>query len=289
MEHRVSWLQKCLGLGPGRILDTCVLPVPLSRKTPGLSRLTRGASAAADRRIEKKEATFSDLIEDMDRARVDASLVVLYEGTDEFFRFAAQHPGRLFGLAYYDSLSPGRGLERVQALCGEHPVQILGVMTAMTRFGQDPRLRDFLPLYVFCAERGLPVQFCVGDDPTEEEAGRPMAFAVLARSYPRLKVVCQYNGSWRGDSLACLHRFPHLYLQVDGSSLDAVLRAVRGRRLLFGSDWQGREAGYFERVEAVRRLPWRQRRDVGWRTAVRVYSPRILSPSSEDHAQPSSR
>jgi predicted TIM-barrel fold metal-dependent hydrolase len=116
-----------------------------------------------------------------------------------------------------------------------------------------------------------------------------MAFAVLARSYPRLKVVCQYNGSWPGDSLALLHRFPHLYLQVDGLSLHAPLRAVGGDRLLFGSDWQGREARYFERVEAVRRLPWRQRQQVGWRTALRAYGPRILSPSSQNHLQPSSR
>jgi predicted TIM-barrel fold metal-dependent hydrolase len=211
-----------------------------------------------------KEAKLSDLIEDMDGAGVTASLVVLHEETDEFFHLAAQHPGRLLGLAYYDSLSPRRGLERVQALYHDHPALVLGVTTAMPWFRQDPRLRDFVPLYEFCEERGLPVQFHGGNDPAEA-APRPMAFAVLARSYPRLKVVCQYLAGWPGEARALLARFPNLFLQVDGLSPHALLRATGSRKMLFGSDWRGREARYFERVEAVRRLPWWQRQDVGWR------------------------
>jgi predicted TIM-barrel fold metal-dependent hydrolase len=290
MVHRLSWFREHPGLAPGRILDTQVCDVSLSRKVPGPFRHARVAPATAGQRPEETEAAkLSDLLEDMDRARVAASLVVLHEETDEFFRLAAQHPRRLFGLAYYDSLSPRRGLERVQALCGEHPAQILRVMTAMPRFGQDPRLRDFTPLYEYYGERRLPIQFRGGGDTTGEEADRPMGFAVLARTYLRLTVICRYTGCWRGETLALLRRLPNLFLQVDGLSVHALLRAAGGHKLLFGSDWQGREGRYFERVEAVRRLPWWQRQDVGWRTAVRVYGPRILSPSSHNHPQPSSR
>lgn len=290
MVHRLSWFREHLGLSPGRILDTQVCDVPLSRKVPGLFRHAGGALATAGQRPEESEAAkLSDLIEDMDRARVTASLVVLHEETDEFFRLAAQHPGRLFGLAHYDSLSPRRGLERVQALCSEHPAQILGVMTAMPRFGQDPRLRDFIPLYEYCGERGLAIQFCGGGDTTGEEADRPMAFAVLARTNPRLNVVCRYTESWCGEAITLLRRFPNLFLQVDGPSLHTLVRAAGSRKLLFGSDWRGREARYFERVEAVRRLPWWQRQNVGWRTAARVYGPRISPPSPRFNPQPSSR
>jgi predicted TIM-barrel fold metal-dependent hydrolase len=272
------------------ILDTQAYDLPLWRKLPGLFPHVRGDFATGDASPAQADDTkLSDLLEDMDRACVTASLVVLHEETDEFFGLAAQHPGRLFGLAYYDSLSPRRGLERVQALCGEHPAQILGVMTEMPRFGQDPRLRDFVPLYEYCGERCLPIQFCGGGDATGEEADRPMGPAVLARAYPRLTVICRCTGCWRRETLTLLRRFPNLFLQVDGLSLHALLRAVGPHKLLFGSDWQGRESRYFERVEAVRRLPWRQRQDVGWRAAVRVYGPRILSPSSQEHAQPSSR
>lgn len=290
MGHRVSWLRRRVGLDLGRIVDTCVLASPLSREGPGLSRLAHGAPPAADQRAEGMEgAKLSDLIEDMEQAWVTASLVVLNAETDEFFRLAAQHPGRLFGLAYYDSLSPSRGLERVEAFWNDHPDLILGVTTAMPRFGQDPRLRDFVPLYEFCAERGLPVQFYAGSDRTEEEACLPMALAVLARSYPRLKVVCQYHGSWHGETLALLSRFPNQFLQVDGLSISSPPRVTASRKLLFGSDREGRDPKYFERVEAVRRLPWWQRHNVGWRTAVRVYGSRILCPSVCSDTQPSSR
>ncbi len=288
MGHRVSWLQRRVGLGPGRILDTHVFEAPLSRKAPDLFRDASGTLAMADRHAEEMEARLSDLIEDMDRACVDASLVVLHEETDEFFHLAAQHTGRLFGLAHYDSLSPPRGLEWVQALCNDHPALILGVTTAMPWLGQDPRLRDFAPLYEFCAERGLPVQFHAGND-AAEGAPRLMALAVLARSYPRLKLVCRYHEGWRGEAVVVLNRLPNLFLQVDGLSLHTPLRATGSRKLLFGSDWRGREASYFERVEGVRRLPWWQRRNVAWRTAVRVYGPRILCPPARVDPQPLSR
>jgi len=76
---------------------------------------------------------------------------------------------------------------------------------------------------------------------------------------------------------------------VDGLTLHPLLRATGSRKLLFGSDRRGREASYFERVEAVRRLPWWQRRNVAWRTAVRVYGPRILCPPARVDPQPLSR
>src|SRR5574337_1152207 len=274
MTHRVSWLRGRLGLGPGRIVDARACDVPALPGAPGPARDAHEAPVAVGQHPEAPgRASLSDLIEDMDRAAVTASLVVLPE----------QHPGRLFGLAYYDSLSPLQGLERVRISCSDHPGLIVGVVTAMPRFGQDPRLRDFVPLYEYCMERGLPVQFHGGNDPGGEEAGRPMALAVLARTYPRLNVVCRSSGSWHGEALTFLHRLPNLFLQVDGLSPHALLRAAGGRKLLFGSHWRGREAGYFEQLDAVRRLPWRLRQDVGWRTAVRVYGPRILSASSCFH------
>jgi predicted TIM-barrel fold metal-dependent hydrolase len=228
-------------------------------------------------------AGLSDLIEDMDRAGVTASLVVLPEHTGEFRRLAEEHPGRLFGLALYDSLSPLQGLERVRTSCRDHPGLIVGVATAMPRFGQDPRLRDFVPLYEYCMERDLPIQFHGEDAHEGKEVARPMALAVLATTYPRLNVVCRSSGNWHGEPLALLHRLPNLFLQVDGFSPHALLHATGGRKLLFGSHRRGREARYFDQLDAVRRLPWRLRQDVGWRTAVRVYGPHILAASSRIH------
>src|SRR5512136_2053316 len=133
MGHRVSlrWGRRILG--PSRVIDTHAYQVGLSRKM----------------------SAFSDLLADMDRALVTTSLVVLQEETAEYFRLAARHPGRLYGVAYYDSRSPRQGLERLQSLCDGHSALILGVVTAFPYFRQDPRLKDFVPLYEYCMRRGF--------------------------------------------------------------------------------------------------------------------------------------
>lgn len=245
---------------------------------------------AANARIRSREAArLSDLIEDMDQAGVRTSLVVLHEETGEFFRLAAEHPGRLYGLAYYDSVRPREGLEQVRTLCEAYPALVLGVKTALAYFSQDPRWKELVPLYDYCVRRGLPVQFHMGRDPRVQGTSRPMGLAVLAGSYPRLKIVCLHaGGGWHREMPYVLRAFPNVYLQVealqrheaeaDGEPriLRDLLRTAGSRKLMFGSGWLGREPGYFQRVEVVRRLPWWHRSNIGWRTAARVYGPRIL-------------
>ncbi|HWT78821.1 MAG TPA: amidohydrolase family protein [Candidatus Methylomirabilis sp.] len=266
-------------------MDTCVFAGPLLQATPGRTCLEPGPPERASPGVEETGTKLSELIEDMDQACVTAGLMVFREETDASFRLAAEHPGRLYGLAYYDSLSPPRGLEQVQRLWNRFPDLVLGVATAMVRFGQDPRLRDFVPLYEFCREKGLPVQFWTGNDPTGQMTSRPLALAVLAMSYPQLKIVCQYDSNWRPEAVAHFKRFKNLSLQVNGLSLKTLPPLIHSRRLLFGGDWRSREDGYIKRVEAVRRLPWWQRRNVGWRTAVRVYGSRILCRSARSDSQ----
>ncbi len=272
------------------VIDIHAYDVPLARKLPRLSERLGGGLPEAGPDLPRGEAAkLSDLIEDMDRARVTSSLVVLHEEPAEFFRLATEHPGRLYGLAYYDSLSPRQGLEQVRSLCEDHPDLILGVTTAFPCFDLDPRMNDFAPLYEYCLQRDLPVQFHPGGEPGAGEARGPMAIGVLARTYPRLKMVCLHaGGRWHGEMPGWLRRFPNLFLQVealqhaelegDGEprALRALLRAAGSGRVMYGSDWRGRMEHYFQRVEVMRRLPWWQRQDVAWRTAVRVYGPRIL-------------
>ena len=289
-----SWPPGGPGRGSRRIIDTHAHDVPLSRKLPSLFlHLTAGLPATAPSAERLASARLPDLIEDMERARVRTSLVVLQEETGEFFRLAAQHPGRLYGLAYYDSRSPEQGLAQVRTLCDGHPELILGVATVFSGLQQDPRLADFAPLYEYCLRRDLPIQFHTRDEAAGMEPGGAMALAVLARSYPRLKIVGIHAGGWNDRLPGLLDRCPNLFLQADALQeaeaaghgaprcLRTLLRTAGSRRLMFGSHWHGREERYLERVEAVQRLTWWQRANLGWRTAIRVYGPRILPlPSS---------
>jgi predicted TIM-barrel fold metal-dependent hydrolase len=271
-----------------RVIDISVHDVPLSRKIPALSGHLPAPPPSGDPPREwLDEAKLPDLIQDMDRAGMSTSLVVLHEETEEFLGLAARHPGRLFGLAYFDSLSPSDGLERVQTLCHDHPDLILGVRTAMSVFGQDIRLRDFVPFYQYCLERDLPVQFSIGGSPGEAPV-RPTPFGVLAASYPKLRIVClDAVGGWHPEFPGLLHRFPNLFVAGEGSPEPGAdgeggsrnFREFPGgsasRRSMLGSNWRGRDPAYLRSVERVGCLPWRQRQDVCWRTAAHVYGLRI--------------
>lgn len=267
------------------VIDAHAHDVPLLKKLPVLFDRLGGALPQPER-IPGGKAPLSlvHLLADMDQAGVTASLVVLYAQADEFLRLAREQPGRLFGLAYYDSLHPSESMERIQGLCAEHPDLILGVSTAFPFFHQDPRLIDFQPLYEFCQQRGLPIQFHVGGDPSMEEVSRPTAFGVLARQYPALAVICLHaGGSAYREISPLLHRFPNLYLEVEGLQeaelagdglpgiVREILRNAPSRKVMFGSNRTHANGPYAARVQAVRALPWRQRADVCWRTAAAVY------------------
>ena len=282
--QRFLWASRSGGEGPPWIVDVHAHDIPLWRKVPMLLHHLRKSLPGERLDIQQGEGSgLSDLLKDMDRARVAVSLVVLSEETGEFFRLAGQNPGRLFGLAYYDSLSPRQGLDRIQGLHEPHPTLIVGVTTVIPDLHQDPRLKDFAPLYEYCIQHDLPIQFCSDGSSTGEGSVQPTAFAILARTYPRLKVVCRYAESWDETAMELLRRFPNLFLQVVGlpqgneipRRLQTLFRRVGSRKILFGSGWRGRDPTYFQRVEMVRRLPWWQRCNIGWRTAVRVYGPGI--------------
>lgn len=291
----MTWAPRSRGEGPPWIIDAHVHDIPLRRKAPMLFHHLRRSLAVDDPEIHQREGSgLSDLLEDMNRARVAVSLVVLSEETGEFFRLAGQYPNRLFGLASYDPLSPPQGLDRIQELREAHPNLIVGVTAAISGLHQDPRLKDFAPLYEYCVQHDLPIQFCSDDSSAGERSVQPTAFAVLARTYPRLKVVCRYVETWDENAMEYLRRFPNLFLQVAGlpqtegseisRRLQTLLRRVGSRKMLFASDWWGRDPTYFQQVETVRRLPWWQRCNIGRRTAVRVYGLRIPRAQRSAHS-----
>ncbi len=271
----------------GRVIDVCAYDVPMARKLPGLIRILGDAPTGTGEAGGSSEADgLTALIAVMDRAGVLTSLVVLQEGVADFLRLAAAHPGRLSGLAYFDLLQPRDSLERVRALCEAHPTWIAGIHTVVPTDGPDPRDRALAPLYGYCLARALPIQFRVGGGNDSGQDAHIMALAVLASCYPALKVIC-LGGSPQTERTRVLRTPPNLFFEAggvtkavgkEGTARDASdLRGVVGsRRLLFGSGWPVGRAAYPARVAALRRFFWWQRQHVAWRTAARIYGPRIL-------------
>jgi predicted TIM-barrel fold metal-dependent hydrolase len=277
------------------IIDTHVHDSPLLRKLPILfDRLDGALPAPGQGTGGNGLSPLADLLAEMDAADVAASLVVIQADTAEFFRLARTHPGRLFGLAFYDSLYPTEGLEQIQALYAEHPTHLLGVATAYPLFRQDPRAREFAPLYEFCRERRLPVQFHTGEDRGMEAVGRPAVLGDLAAAYPGLPMVCLHAGGAAHRELpALLRAYQNLYAEVEGlqdaeltdgrrpAVLRELLRNAPSRKLMFGSSWSARGGAYDDRVRTIRSLSVANRANVCWRTAAAVYR---LHPSPHGQA-----
>lgn len=283
MAGRVSWWW-CPGLVPEPVIDTRVHDGPLLRKLPILLERLEGVLPGPSARSGPGGGRpLAGLLPEMDRAAVTTSLVVLYEEVEEFVRLARAHPGRFYGLPFFDSLHPIEGLARVQALAAEHPDLVVGVATAFPFFRQDPRHTAFAPLYDYCTERALPIQFHTGGDPALEALSQPTTFGVLAHAYPRLPIVCLHaGGGGHAEMPDLLRRFPNLYLELEGlqnGELDdaqpRILHALAARaprgKLMFGSNWMQPSPAYAARVAAVRTLPRRRRAELCWRTAAALY------------------
>lgn len=271
------------------ILDTHAHDTPLLQKLPVLfDRLDGTLPTFRQQTGERSGSPLADLLAEMDAAGVAASLVLIQADTADFFRLARAHPGRLFGLALYDSLHPAEGLEQIRALQAEGPPLLRGVATAYPFFRQDPRAREFAPLYEFCQGQGLPVQFHPGGDRGMRAGGQPAVLGELAAAYPRLSLVCLHAGGPAHRELpALLRAYPNLYAEVEGlqdseladgrrpAILHELLRHTPGGRLMFGSDWSARDGSYADRVRTVRALSAAHRADVCWRTAATLYGLRL--------------
>jgi predicted TIM-barrel fold metal-dependent hydrolase len=225
------------------------------------------------------------LEEDMEQAEVGTSLVVTWpEDVPELATEAARAPGKLYSLLWFDSRRPERSLQELAALVEQFPAVLVGVKTVFPYLYQSPLQREFLPLYTFCQEHQLPLQFHFGGNPRMEAVCHPSLFATLARTFPQLAIVCLHGGGgWWRDMPALLATCPNVYLEVEGLQLHEaqlnlapqvlpyLLQRLGASKIMFGSDRLMREEKYFRRVQVARTVPPPYRDDLCSHTALRVY------------------
>jgi predicted TIM-barrel fold metal-dependent hydrolase len=225
------------------------------------------------------------LREDMEQAEVATSLVVtLPEDVSALAHEAAQTPGKLYSLLWFDSRQPDQSVQELRVLVARFPSFLIGVKTVLPYLYQNPLQQEFFPLYAFCQERRLPIQFHFGGNPRMETLCRPSLFAALARIFPQLLIVCLHaGGGWSQEIPALLATCPNVYLEVEGIQLHeaelnlppqivpSLLQRCGSAKFMFGSDRIGREQKFFRRVQYIRSLPLPYREDLCQRTAARVY------------------
>jgi predicted TIM-barrel fold metal-dependent hydrolase len=183
-------------------------------------------------------------------------------------RHAAGAPGKLYSLVWFDSRDPRASLLQLVSLADQFPSIVIGAKTIFPYLRQHPLQPEFMPLYAFCQERGLPIQFHFGGSPVMEALCHPNLFAVLARAFPRLTIVCLHtDGGWSRELPHLMRHHPNVYveteyLQLHEAELNVPPQVVPHflqnwglTRVMFGSDRVRPEAKYFRRIELVKALP----------------------------------
>ena len=225
------------------------------------------------------------LQEDMERAEVTTSLVVTWpEDVPLLAREADPQSRSLYSLLWFDSRQPASSLQELILLCERFPSFLIGVKTVFPYLYQNPLQQEFFPLYTFCQERQLPIQFHFGGNPRMEAACRPFFFATLARLFPQLRIVCLHaGGGWYSELPTLLAAYPNVYLEVEGLQLHEaqlnlppqvlpyLLQRCGSAKIMFGSDRIVREEKYFRRVEFIKSIPQPYLDDLCHRTASQVY------------------
>jgi predicted TIM-barrel fold metal-dependent hydrolase len=232
------------------------------------------------------EAALELLLQDMATAGVDTSLLVTWaEDVQVVAREAVAKRGKLYSLVWFDSRNPVESLSQLMLVADQFPAVVIGAKTVFPYLRQHPLQPEFMPLYAFCQERRLPIQFHFGGSPVMEAMCHPNLFAVLARAFPRLIIVCLHTGGgWSRELPSLLRHHPNIfveteYLQLHEAELNMAPQVVPQflqnwglTRVMFGSDRVRPEAKYFRRVELVKALPQNVRDDLCYRNARLAYN-----------------
>src|SRR5438128_5310056 len=123
----------------------------------------RSGKLARVKPLISAEAAVQLLLRDMASAGVDTSLLVTWaEDVPVVAREAAAQPRKLFSLVWFDSRNPVESLSQLVSLADQFPSLVVGAKTVFPYLRQHPLQPEFMPLYAFCQERRLPIQFHFG-------------------------------------------------------------------------------------------------------------------------------
>jgi predicted TIM-barrel fold metal-dependent hydrolase len=234
---------------------------------------------------DSAERALELLQEDMELAGITTSLVVTWpEDFPVLAREAVLYAGKLYGLLRFDSRQPDISLQELIRFAERFPSVLMGVKTAFPYLYHNPLQPEFFPLYEFCQERRLPIQFHFGGNPRMEAACHPSLFVTLARTFPDLPIVCLHGGGgWYREMPGLLATCANIYLEVEALQLHEaelnlppqvlpyLLQYCGSSKLMFGSDRINREEKYFRRTWTISNIPLLYRDDLCQRTATQLY------------------
>ena len=234
------------------------------------------------------DAVVDELVECMQRVGIDrtclmrlgtgqsatAGEALVIETAEHAVRSVERYPGKFYPMLWLDPRLPVDFLEGVvRRYIVEGP--ICGVKLSLQMNARDPRLE---PLAGLLEQEDIPVLFHSWYKTVQKYTfeSDPSDIADLASRFPRLRVLVAHitGGRFRGIQDILPH--PNLFLDTSGSQpedgyLAYGLEHLGEDRILFGSDYPGRDlATQLGRIRSVE-MSDEVREKVLWRNAVRFY------------------
>ncbi|GAB2803664.1 amidohydrolase family protein [Streptomyces daliensis] len=189
----------------------------------------------------------------MDAGGVDQALISAWHGpegalisNDEVAGFAAQAPGRLFGVASVDLRRPMDAVRELRRAVRELGFRALRVVPWLWEL--PPNDRRYYPLYAECVELGIP--FCTQVGHTgplrTSETGRPIPYLDdVALDFPELTIVAGHIGyPWTAEMIAVATKYPNVHIDTSActvrrypAELVTYLGGHGRRKDLFGTNY----------------------------------------------------
>lgn len=188
----------------------------------------------------------------MDQAGVDKTLISAWYAprnvmisNDEVASFVAQAPDRLIGVGSVDISKPMDAVREVRRCVNELGFKAIRVLPWLWEL--PPTDRRFYPVYVACAELGVP--FCTQIGHTgplmPSEVGRPIYLDQVALDFPELKIVGGHIGyPWTEEAIAVATKHENVFIDTSAYTVkrypENLVKFMRGhgrRKVLFGTNY----------------------------------------------------
>ncbi|GEP06166.1 MULTISPECIES: amidohydrolase family protein [Methylobacterium] len=140
-------------------------------------------------------------IAEMDDAEITAAVMVARSvpgvrvSNDDLAAVAAKSPDRLIGIASVDPVELGREMAVAEATRAVRDLGLKGINLDAGFYAEPLRASDdrLMPLYELCQALEVPAFIMSGPTTPDLAYNDPAAVDVVARTFPRLKIVCSHG------------------------------------------------------------------------------------------------
>lgn len=202
--------------------------------------------------VPQQELPVALTVAQMDSAGVDRMLISAWQApgrdlisNEEVAGFVSEAPERLIGVGSVDISRPMEAVAEVRRCVREYGFKAIRVLPWLCEM--PPTDRRFYPVYVACAEEGVP--FCTQIGHTgplmPSEVGRPIYLDQVALDFPELVIVGGHIGyPWTEEAIAVATKHLNVYIDTSAYTVKRyppeLLRFMRehGRhKVLFGTNY----------------------------------------------------